>query len=1339
MTKRTPITAEQNIWFDAQQVDNTDLSLEQDYNSVVTSGIINNHIGNGVLPEVLIQNILFDSALVSGFLDGIAISAQNQPNDNNLGNQLEINLSESKASGKKAVKIAIIGLDFENNLQYETFYFKTNESQITKKHYTKILVLLFNDFIGNSDLSLNLGGRVTILEARPMTLSRDGVMVSQEVEPNLFFRDFFLDGFLSLETLLQNALPYYNISALNIFTSGQDEKVLLSEDVTTQIGQKFLATTNNIQKVTLLMSVRNLIIGQENDLVWNGDLVVSIYPLQSNINCSTDIVPNLPIDFPPFNIPVAQLSFNYASLQAIGTILDSVPQPVDFVFSNSPVAGGNVLIPGNYYALTIKRSGAANKCDILLTSGSNQVQNSRITTFTGTLWVDLPDEDLWFKIWTDSAKISDGQAYDTGHGMAIGKTITDSASQATIDRSVIGLPFVGNDVFRAVVSASVSKTTPIPDQRTGQPVLSRKQFIPNIQLLNSIDVSNLQNTAEPLIIGAIVDKNRKYFDSISSQIISKLYSSTIVNDEIFIKIITDPTDNGRYDESVKELVSHLLLGDLINAKIIPNNNDTSIYYRIADAKLCSMIVGDVDGDGLITENDAVLLNSYLNYDLNLGLPTDTIVYTDNVTTTFLNGYSLYTNKFSNLFGINFQLVDVTNNTVVASGSDGVLIANPANPRLAQFTSATVAFNTIVGMGNYKLVLLTPTVKENFGGFDIIGLDNLTDVLTIRKVYLTSDVMGQLLRADVDGDFYVSGNDGYLLQNYIERQPYVTSGTTTYPAPATAPYTKIGTRFNVVKLKVEKFTDRNDDYSSLILGRPTVVHPVQDIFLNDGYFDQHNFYNSPSYLFIEKQLTWEDYLIVTNSKPRLVPSVLTSNSGFEKHDCQLEGILCNVYGSKPNFDPGLINYFVPDNLILGEGGELQRPDGNFYKVDFEVGTIVLEIPDGLFGSEKTINIMDDFIASTSDPDTSLLTGVTKLGFPAMKFADCSLVTPDALSKDQLRFSVSVQSFSPNTSGLSSDGYSGAIVDGKMGVNIDYATGLLTLNFTNLYQDTVLSTLSTKIQINVFLKKGGFNNRPVFIDSTKVQNMLKLISVFSGAVDGGPSALVDLENDVSGILPIVHGGTGLNSTGAFGTVLTSTGSGLSYQFIYDLVGVIPFSTGAADANRIPKTDGHGLLDPSFSYKNPVYIYGTAGVFSNDTISPIVIGAFPFRFDKFILQGLDSIKLEVILETTNVTKEAQIQLYSISTATYINLVGLSTVLGTTNTSATFLVSDDIKTLLSAGASDFVYEIHLGLSLSGGTDLAICKMARLVLTYNNPYAAAPPVAHSWNFVPYLPSPNPI
>ena len=1313
MTKRTPISAKQNIWFDSQQVDNTDLSLEQNYNSSITSSIISNHIGEGVLPEVLIEKIIFNSILVSGFLDGKPIYSQHQPSDNNFGNQLQINLTGSIASVRRSVKIAIIGLDFENNLQYETFYFKTNESQITKKHFTKVLTLLFNDFIGNPNLSMNLGGKVTITEARPLALSRDAIMSAQDVEPNLFFRDFFFDGFSSLQPMLQSALPLYNVDTLNIFTSERENKILLNSDVTTQIGQKFIATTNNIQKITFLLSVQNAVVNSENDLAWNGDLVANIYPLQSGIISSSDIAPELPIDFSPSNIPIAQISYNYFTLQADGILLDSVPQPVDFIFSNSLSASGNTLIPGNYYTVTLKRSGAANKCDILIASGNNTVKNSRVTTFSGALWVDLPDEDLWFQIWTDSAKISDGQAYDAGHGVTVEKTSIDQESRATIDYCLENLPFTGNEVYRAVISATTGKYAPVPDPRTGQPVLSRQQFVPSVSLLNNIDVSNLSNTSEPLMVGAIADKNKKFFDSLYTQIASKLHSATLINNELFIKIIDDATDIGRYDTSVTALSSYLLNGDFVGAKLYPNNQNFSDYYRIADATLCSMMLGDVDGDGIVTIEDLKLLQTLIGYDLNIGLPQNSIINTNGVTTTYINGYSASKSPFTNLFGINFQLIDSDGNVIVAN-TDGVLVAHPTDPGAAQFTSTNQLFANIIGVESYKLVLLDSTSLENYGAFKIVKLDHNTDVLYIRKIFLDSDVMGQLLRANIDGDFHITDNDGYLLNSYIQRQPYVSSGTTTYPAPATIQYTKIGTRFNVIKFKLEKFIDRTDDYSTLVDGRSDVIHTLPDIMLNDVYFASHNFYTSPVSLLIEKKLTWDESLIVTNSRPRFVPCIFDSHKGHGNKQCELNGIINNIYPSKIEFNSGKVDFFTPDNLIIGEGGEIHRPDGNFYKVDFEVGTIVLEIPDGLFGSERTINIMEDFISSTLD--NGMLTGITKLGFPAMRFADCDLVTPDALLKDQLRFSVSVQSFSPNTGGLSNDGYYGAVVDGKMGVSIDYATGLLTLNFTNLFQDTVLKTLSTKIQINVFLKKGGFNNHPIFIDSNKVKNMLKVISIFSGPVNGGPSALVDLEGDVSGILPIIHGGTGLNGAGVSGTVLTSNGSGLNYQFIYDLPGVVSSSSGAANANNIPKLDASGLLDPSFLYKNPIYVYGTTGTFSNNINTPIVIGAFPFNFSNFILQGLGSIKLEVILETTNSAHQAIIKLYSVDAGSYIDLVGASQDLTTFGTSAALLQSDDLQTLLDTGSNDYIYEIHLSLDPDSAMDSAICKMARLTLTFNNP-----------------------
>ena len=1142
MTKRSPVSVQRPIWVDAQQVDETDLSAEQLANDTIESSVINNHIGDGILPEVLVPNILFDSSLSVGLLDGLAINAQSQPSDNNLGNQLAISLTGSKASGTRQIKVCIIGLDFQDGLRYEVFYFKSNETLVSRRHFVKILVLLFNDFIGDPELSFNMGGRIVISEASPLTLSKDVIMVAQDQQPNLFFRDFFLDfsiSSLSLQAMLQAALPLYNVNDLNIFTQPLDNLPLYSGDVTTQIGQKFLSTTNNIQKITLLLSA-------SSGPSWTGDIVVSVYPLQTSISCPTDFLPNLPIDFSPSNIPLAQISYNYTTLQASGIVLNTVPQPVDFIFSNSPIAGGNLLTPNQYYAVTIKRSGNANQSNILVAIGQDLTPNSRITTFTGSLWVDIPDEDLWFRVWTDAAKVSDGQAYDSGHGALVPKITVDPTTQANIDNVFGGRQFVGNDVFRSVFSSVTQDSVPVPDQRTGNPVDSRQQYVPQITLMNTIDITNLEKTADPLILGSISDKNIKFFDPSQSTIDGYLYSATIAGDELLIRIVDDPTDTGRFNTMVSGLVTNLLNGDLVSARITPDLSNPNIYYRIASARLCSMIVGDVDGNGIIDENDLDLLNTLVGYNLNNGLPAHTIITTGGGSTTFSNGYNTLIRPFANLFNISFQLVDPNTSLIVAAASDGVLVANPNDPTLAQFTSASVTFNTIIGISSYKLVILSNGANEaDWGGWSIVSTDSVTDVLTIQKIYLTGDTLAQMLRADIDGDFAITLADGYLLGNYIEKVVNPVIPAPTYPAPTTNAYNKIGTQFNVIRLRLEQFVDRNDDYDGYPSNRANSVHAPQDIFKDDSNFANHDFYNSPIDISIVKQLVWDPSLVVTGTQSRLVPSIFTYENGFIQNPCGIPGVLCEVYPVQQPFDPGRVDVFVPNNLIIGNGGELQRPSGDFYKVDFEVGTIVLEIPDGLFGAERTIDIMGDFVSSTVI--NGVPTGMTRLGFPAMRFADCSFVMPTAIANDQIRFSVAVQSFSPNTNGLSTDGYYGAIVDGKMGVNIDFSTGLLTLNFTNLYQDAVLQTLSTKVQVSIFLKKGGFNNVPLFVDSTKVGNMLSLISVFSGANVGGPSALVDLQNDTSGILPIIRGGTGLNGVGASGTVLVSNGSSVSYQFI------------------------------------------------------------------------------------------------------------------------------------------------------------------------------------------------
>ena len=121
MSQRSPVSFPQNIWFDSEQVDDSDLTLEQDFNTNSHASLVNNHIGAGAIPESLDQLVLFDSneyvqsqiragkPITNIIVDGKKIDVTAQPTDQNFGNQLEIELSGSAAAGKRKVKVANSG------------------------------------------------------------------------------------------------------------------------------------------------------------------------------------------------------------------------------------------------------------------------------------------------------------------------------------------------------------------------------------------------------------------------------------------------------------------------------------------------------------------------------------------------------------------------------------------------------------------------------------------------------------------------------------------------------------------------------------------------------------------------------------------------------------------------------------------------------------------------------------------------------------------------------------------------------------------------------------------------------------------------------------------------------------------------------------------------------------------------------------------------------------------------------------------------------------------------------------------------------------------------------
>jgi hypothetical protein len=967
------------------------MQLEQDRGVKTDASIISNHVGSGVLPSAIYAPVLFDSdnmfpdqvALVaSKDFDGTGLRPLLQPSDPNLGNQLEVEYTDSDifgmatAFGRLSVKALIIGLDFQGNTQYDRFYFHTKEKQVTRKHYAKILSVLFNDFLGNSNCSRTLGGRVIIREAESFELSRDPIMISQDLSPNLFFRDFKISNFstspnptVTLYQTLQEAMgSEYTVDSLNINTTVKRNVYLAAGDVTTKLAQKFQASTDNIQKISILLGVdENTTVSDENKFDWSGEFVVSVYALQTTVSNPSDLVPQLAIEFDPNPEPITQFTFDQESLRDLGYVLNNVLQPVDFIFGASALGNkiNPVVVPGKYYAISICRAGDTTNGNIFTGVGNSFSTADRFSIFSG-IWSDVPSEDMWYQVWTDAAKVADGQAYDGGNGVQIPKTIVNSVG-ATVDNSLSGQSFneTGqNTLNTAVVEAVLTPSGQEQDERTGSPVYSRQQFEAAVSFVSSSSLTTLKESGDPLIIGCARDTNPK-----SNSIIKGIQNIPGLTKGNTFKVV-NPDPN-------------LLSQQLVGSKLIPNDDCEGLDYRIFEVRVCLDGYGDVNGDGIIDQYDVYRASELLSES----------IYSSTTQQKIIDGY----------------------------------------------------------------------------------IDPL-----------------ELLRADVNGDGFVTAEDINLISAFVSRT------ITSFP---------VGTSFRHIELVVQESIGRYDGYFDCGDGYVRLdgyvgknVIPIEDLNQYDLVYDGYNSpvnmeLNDPIFRTvpfspipykIRPQAFWQDWLVQFSSEARIVPAVFTSFVEEPKlrdsHGQCLEAslTLCEdplAFGSPCN--PGKNDFLIPDNLFI-KRGQILNADGTFFKQDFEIGIINIELPQEQF-IETPINVFEKFVCNSAG------NGFTTAGFKAMKFADCSWVEPDAILKNQVRFGVALQSIVPNSDGYDPiDGY-GIIIDELVGVYMDNLTGIMTLSMKDLLYEPVYRTLVTRIEVTVYLKKAGWNNQMVYVTPDQVAGL------------------------------------------------------------------------------------------------------------------------------------------------------------------------------------------------------------------------------------------------------------
>lgn len=976
MTIRPDISLVKNNFRDSLQISQKELQTEQDYYDGKFKSTIDNHIGSGVLLESLTDNIIFNSdeltELQAGYVssntfDGRGLLVHSQPTDRNLGNQLSITLSDSDAVGRHSVKLAIVGLDFNGELIQEKFYFYTNETQVTSKHFATILAIFLNDFKGNENCSRNLGGTLLIKEAKAFQISRDSIMISQDVEPDIFWRDFKKYSIsLTLEEVIQEGIgSEYSVDGLNINTTGISNQELLANDVSSQIGVKFYANTDNIQKITLLLSVSsNDSVAEANKYDWSGDIVVSIYKLQTSVLCDSDIIPELAIDFDPNPISLAQVSFDQASLKEYGYVLTDILQPIDFVFSDSKVGRAGSLEVGKYYAVTIQRNGSAATGNIYIGTGNNNSIYNRLTVFSGTEWVDIEDSSIWYQVWTDAIKITSGKGYDVGTGIQFDKTkeIVDSSSSsiAIVDNEEKYYSFEDtgfNTVNIAIIQAVLDTVTEEQDQLTGNYVEAKNKYIPSLSLISQSELDQLQTTSNPFVVGCVKDVNPKL-----NTTLEKTFNIPGLARGNNFCIINPDAD--------------LLSLNLVGSVLIPNK-DVNLKYKIVKVTYCTDGYGDINGDGEIDESDITLATSLI-------------------------GESLY------------------------------------------FTST---------------------------------LDKINDG--------TIDVL-QLLKADVDNDGYVTSSDVDDITNYVNK--LVNSFTA-------------GTSFSHICLEVQPLTGRYDGYYDCLDGYVrldgyggTSVISTDSLSSDEIIFQGSNVipilqldstlttvpFGTITYQIIPKPF-WQPWQCLLSSSARYVQASFTYTDSITERLCNTAAdSLCAIqFSEAPSVEPGRNDFLIPGNVIIDKGALLNL-DGTLYKQDLEIKTIELRLPITEL-SESKINIFEKLLVDKGD-------GKTFAEYPAAKYYDCSTVQPEDLALNKVKFEVSIQSIYKVVDGYDSSYEYVVINNPNIGVKMDNSTGILTLTVSDVDLDSVQETLITKISVNIYLKKAGFNNTHLIIPPESIAGLI-----------------------------------------------------------------------------------------------------------------------------------------------------------------------------------------------------------------------------------------------------------
>lgn len=637
VTKRLPVGIKRVNWFDGMQVDRDDMVDEQTRHKDIDAANVHNFFSSGIIVNATSPHVILDTndldSTQQALVDSSAFDGQNVYDYDNVvsdvieGVQLSVTLSDVVLEGAAQTKVSIIGDTFGDELIHDDLVFDENGTQLTRGRYKKIRSIIFKDFAGNLRGSLPhamqdgyLAGRCLVTETDALEASPDTLLAYQMSQPNIFFSDFepalwSITTRAMFDDAIQADDGAKSYSDLDIGLESFQQRTLAADDVTTRIGQKFQANGNNIQKISILLSSAY---DSTDGYDWSGSIVMSVYELQTEVNCPVSPVPDNAVDFDPDPRIIGQLALDKNDLEKQGVVMDGYIQAVDFVFTNTNISDPvrSPITPGNYYAFAIHRSGDTSMGDLLIEEAPQRGETGYMVYYDGSQWVNVKDSDMWYGVYGDYVKVADGVAYEDGVGVEVPKIAPDDTNtEAPYVSGPHEFSVVTNDAYNYIIMERQSEySDPTQDQRTGNLISSRVKPSPVFSLISLSQLNTLLETnPTPLLLGCVRDRNPRAN-------IEEVTGTTEV-----VGLVRRNEFNVLYPDA--DLQQHNWVGSML----IPNSTSCCETYRIIKTEMIYDAYGDIDGDGSITSDDVVDLQSlrqdYLNYTeaiLGPGLGTNNI-------------------------------------------------------------------------------------------------------------------------------------------------------------------------------------------------------------------------------------------------------------------------------------------------------------------------------------------------------------------------------------------------------------------------------------------------------------------------------------------------------------------------------------------------------------------------------------------------------------------------------------------------------------------------------------------------------------------------------------------